>query len=241
MCLKVLLWTSHVFCSTLDIPQHVFQSSLQERYLKNVPVWLVCPSEGHSRMCCFVPVSVSRLWLYLSLLCPCDTCKEIPHSETCLICVLHLFWVCFLFLHFHTCYWCSYCLMTSLDFFSPLAAVAATLWAHSRWADCLLLPPNSFLRMKTWTVFYLYEFLLFCVLYPTGEGTTSAGHKVGLVGLVLASPHWGWCGRSEFAVVQATAVTFPLLDELLGVHTCVHRCGCCHVGVPWLQYLLISG
>lgn len=58
---------------------------------------------------------------------------------------------------------------------------------------------------------------------PTGEGATGVGHKVGQVGLVLASPHWGWCGRSEFAVVQATAVTLPSLDEILGVQTCVHR------------------
>lgn len=216
---------------TLDIPLHVFQSSLQERCLKNAPVWLASPSGGHSRTCCFVPLSLSRLWLYLSLLCPSDTCKEIPHSETCLISVLHLFRVCFLFLHFRTCYHCSYCLMTSPEFFLPLAAVAATLWALSRWADYLLLPPYLCLRMKTWTVYCLYEFSLFCVLCPTptGEGTTGVGHKVGLIGLVLASVHWGWCGRSELAVVQATAVTLPSLDEILGVQTCVHRCGCCPV------------
>lgn len=74
----------------------------------------------------------------------------------------------------------------------------------------------------------LYEFLLFCMLYPIGEGTMGVGHKVGLVGLVLASQHQG-CGRSEFAVVRATAVTLLLLNEILGVQTCVHRCGCCPV------------
>lgn len=69
----------------------------------------------------------------------------------------------------------------------------------------------------------------FCVLFPapSGEGTMGMGHKVGLLGLVLASPHWGWYGRSEFSVVQAIAVTLSSLDEILGVQMCIHRCGWC--------------
>lgn len=96
-------------------------------------------------------------------------------------------------------------------------------------ASCFL--PTVVWGWRHGLCFNLYEFLLFCELCPTptGEGTTCVGLKVGRVGLVLASPHWGWCGRSEFAVVQAAAVTLLSLDGILGIQTCVHRCGCCPV------------